>query len=128
MPTFDLQTHVTDKLTGKVTAANLYTLHVINGTQYWERPIGSKNLFFLSGDPAGRLTAPDAVDAKAEHVEFTPPLTGTEALAQELGAKDLELAAARKELAAIKAEREAAIKGAQAAAKTATKTAEAGKA
>lgn len=119
MPTFDLKTHDTDRLTGKISLVNPYTLHIINATQYYERPIGSKNLWYLNGEPAGRLTGPTEVDAKAKHVEYKAPLSGTEKMAQELSAKDLELAAARAELAAIKAEKEATIKKAQESAKAA---------
>lgn len=112
MPGFDLRTHILDQLTGRIVSKNLYRLHVIDRIQYFERPVNSGNLWYLSGEPAGRIVG-GKVDKTAVHIEYTPPPTGAERIENELRLAREKAAAAEQELAAIKAEQKAAIAKAQ---------------
>lgn len=106
---FDLVTHKTDPLTGKSHAVNLYTLHIIKGIRYFERPIHSGNLYYENNRPAGRLAfdakGDYAINEKATHVAYVAPPTGAELIARELSEEKTARAQAEAELAAIKAER-----------------------
>lgn len=113
---FDLRTHVRDKK-GKVTV-NTYRLHIINGVKCFERPVGSKNLFFENDDPAGRLIeefdpknpkkrVKYDFDHNAEHVAYVPPATRAELERQENENLRKKNAALEAELKAIKAANEA---------------------
>ncbi len=110
---FDLRTHRTDPITGETKMVNQYRLHILNGVRYFERPVGSGNLWFENNQPAGRLVGFTAQGAKVDlteaHKAYTPPPTGAERIAAELAAKDAALAQAHAELAAIKAERDAKV-------------------
>jgi hypothetical protein len=118
--TFDLRTHTTDPRTGKVSLTNPYRLHVINGVRYFERPVGSYNLWYENNIPAGRLKPAKEGSGEVErgvaHVEWKAPPTGAEKIAAELSSATAEAEALRKELAAIRAEQEHTIAKAQAAA------------
>lgn len=110
---FDLRTHVTDPATSKTKAVNTYRLHVLKGVRYFERPVGSGNVWYESGQSAGRIAFKEngeaVVNEKAEHIDYVPPLSGDMKLAAELAAAKAAAAEAQAELAAIKAEREALI-------------------
>lgn len=106
---FDLVVHKRDAKTGKVKAVSPYRLFTINGIQYFEKPKGSGNVFFKSGDKAGRIEwTKDGksmrVDEKAEHKEWKPAISADEQASAVMAAKDLEIEKLRKEVAAIKRE------------------------
>lgn len=112
---FDLRTHIFDKR-GRLTGKNPYRLHVRNGERLFERPVGSGNLWYENGDPAGRVEVTISADARtqtkkfhigAEHKAYTAPLTGAEKLHFEHEELKAKTAAMEAELAAIRAEREA---------------------
>ncbi len=100
---FDLRTHFWDSQ-GILVKKNLYTLYVIAGEQYFERPVGSGNLWTGGNQPAGRMID-GKVHGDVEHVEFTPDLHGAEAEHFQLEQMRTKTAALEAELAAIKAER-----------------------
>lgn len=106
---FDVRVHLRDKH-GNITEENHYAYHIIDGIQYFERPIGSGNLFEPNGEPCGRLTDRRRleVDASAAHIAHKEAPTGAELIAQELDLARGESEALRKELAALKKERELA--------------------
>lgn len=106
--TFDLKTHTTDALTGKVTLTNPYRLRIIGASKYFERPVGSGNLWTEADEPCGRWIA-GKVDADAAHTEWIAPTTGTEKIQLELKSARETEAALRAELDAIKAEHEKAV-------------------
>lgn len=117
---FDTRTHTTDSLSGKTKLANAYRLYVLQGkdsegrdsaVRYFERPVGSGNLWFENNKPAGRLLGPNQVNTEAPHIEWIAPPTGAELVAR-------ELADAKRELAAIKAEQNRIIAKAQSDADT----------
>lgn len=93
---FDLKTHNFDPK-GRLLSTNHYTLRIISGSRYFERPVGSGNLFDEAGEPAGRLVD-GKVESGALHIDFIPP---REATPEELAAEN---AALQRELLAIKAE------------------------
>lgn len=89
---FDLVTHRWDNA-GNLVAKNLYTLYIVEGASYYERPVNSGNLWYANNKPAGRVNlvfgtdgniSSKAFDFKAEHKEFVPPKTANEQLHYEL--------------------------------------------
>lgn len=110
---FDLRTHYWDA-TGKLVKRDPYVLYVRDGVQYYERPVGSGNLWFENNQPAGRMsrkTHPDGkshkqFDHAATHIEFTEPLSGEQEMHYELELERMQNAELKRELDAIKAERE----------------------
>lgn len=106
---FDTRVHLRDKH-GNLESEQHYAYHIIDGIQYFERPIGSGNLFEPNGSPCGRMTNRRTleVDAAAAHEEYVLPPTGAEAVQIELDLARSESEALRKELAALKKERELA--------------------
>ena len=113
-PKFDLNTHKRDKR-GKIVEINHYRLHCIGDSKCFERPVGSGNLWYEDGSPAGRLvekpgpknTVVRSFDHAAEHIQWTPPPTADEKDAREFMETKTKNAALEQELAALKAEREA---------------------
>lgn len=109
---FDLRTHLWDGQ-GNLVKKNLYTLYVIEGRQYFERPIQSGNLWFENNQPAGRvLFEKDSsgkmqrrIDEGAEHIAFIPKLEGDDALYYALEQEKLRTADLERELAAVRADR-----------------------
>lgn len=104
---FDLRTHHWNGQ-GQLMKLNLYTCHVVEGRQYYERPINSGNLWFENNQPAGRVTYKDGVkniDVNAAHMDYVQPLDGAEKLHFELVAEKSRTAELEAELAAIKADR-----------------------
>lgn len=110
---FDLTVNHRDEKTGLITHSDPYILRVVAGqgsekNRYWERPVGSGNLWDKKGNPCGRwdmsLPVGKRYVADAAHVAFERPLTGDQLLARDLMAKDAENAALRAEIAAIKKE------------------------
>ena len=55
---FSLKTHYRDK-EGRIIKTDIYRLHVIAGSKYFERPAGSFNFFFEDGNtiPVDKLPA-----------------------------------------------------------------------
>jgi len=110
---FDLQTHFWDSQ-GNLVKKNLYTQYVIKGEQYFERPVGSGNLWSGGNQPAGRIertfdstgrqTAQD-FQFEAAHKAYSAPLSGEEKLHYQLEQEREARIAAEKELAAIRSER-----------------------
>jgi hypothetical protein len=127
---FDTRTHFFDAA-GVLVKTNFYTLRVIEGEQYFERPINSGNLWTANNLPAGRLVKREkadprlgayAIDAAAPHIAYSAPLEGDEALHYELESEkaqnvelktrvetqQAQLDAITRELAQIRNERAAA--------------------
>lgn len=110
---FDLVTHRWDTQ-GNLVAKNLYRSFIVDGTQYFERPVNSGNLWYENNQPAGRVEykfgpsgkiSSKKIEVGAPHKEWTAPLTGDEKLHYELQQERDKRAAAEAELLAIKAER-----------------------
>lgn len=105
---FDLVTHQFDGR-GKLASKNPYRLHIKDGSQYYERPVDSGNLWYENNQPAGRVEVKGGVklfDTSAPHKLYQAPPTGQEKLYfqnEELRFKNEALIA---ELESIKAERE----------------------
>jgi hypothetical protein len=119
VPGFDLRSRITDK-NGEVLMKQDYFIHLKGGHSYYERPVGSGNLYFLSGEPAGRIEISEGgakvINEKAEHEAWIPPADADAELFEQLKSTQAESAALRKELDAIKKEkllreREAQIRG-----------------
>ena len=102
---FDLIVHRRDEKTGRVKNIAPYRLFVKDGTEYFERPKGSGNLFFRNNEHAGRMVA-GVVKAEAEHVEWVAPLSADQQLAQQNAAQAEELAKLRTELNSMKREKQ----------------------
>lgn len=109
---FDLRTHIWDSQ-GRLVKKNLYTLYVINGEQYYERPINSGNLWTGGNQPIGRIErkfGPKGeilsrnFDHSAPHEEYTPELIGDEAIMYQLEQERAHRVKLEAELAAIKAD------------------------
>lgn len=118
-PGFDLRSRITDK-NGEVLQKQDYFIHIKGGTSYYERPVGSGNLYFLSGEPAGRMEITEGgkkeIKEGAEHELWIAPVDADGELFEQLKSTQAESAALRKELDAIKKEkllreREAQIRG-----------------
>lgn len=106
-PGFNLQTHKWNSR-GMLESVDHYRLHCIRGTQYFERPVNSGNVFYKSGDAAGRIVRSGtnfSVDHDAKHEAYTAPPTGAEKVAKELAHKSSEVERLEAELNAIRAER-----------------------
>lgn len=110
---FDLMTHEFNAR-GHLKSKQVYRLHIKDGIQLYERPVGSGNLFYDNNEHAGRVEIKlnkagkiisKTFDREAAHKEFKVPVTGAEKLEMDLAESDAKLAAALKELEAIKAER-----------------------
>lgn len=123
---FDLTVTHRDEKTGLITHTTPYVLRVCGEqgsdqkARYWERPKGSGNLFDKHNNPIGRWITEEKVikgkrvnagkyDPDAAHIEWHPPMTVDQIIAQ-------ENAALKAELASLKAETEK--KSAQAQKKT----------
>lgn len=111
---FDLRTHVWDAQ-GNLVSENLYRSFIIEGRQYFERPVNSGNLWFENNQPAGRVDLEfnekghiknKTFHFDAPHKAYTAPLTGAEKLHFELEQQREENAALKAELEQIKAEKE----------------------
>lgn len=120
---FDLRTHIWDAQ-GRLVKINLYRKYIIQGTEYYERPRNSGNLFFENNQPAGRMELEFGPDGKIAsktlklgepHKEFVAPVSGAEAVAAALGTAQEQLLEAQAELAQIKKERDEALAQAKAA-------------
>lgn len=111
---FDLVTHRWDGA-GNLVHKNTYRKFIVDKSEYYERPVGSGNLWTEGNQPAGRVLyqlnekghiCDKTFDFKAPHKQYTPPSTAKE-LSSELLETQAKLAAAQAELAAIQKEREA---------------------
>lgn len=111
VPKFNLVTHNFDGR-GRLRSKNTYRMHVQNGAQYFERPVGSGNLWYENNEPAGRvefLTCPKGIktksfDFEATHKSYAAPISGEEKLHFENADLKTENAALRAEMEAIRAE------------------------
>lgn len=106
---FDLRTHVWDNQ-GHLVSVNHYRKFILSGSEYYERPVNSGNLWFENNEPAGRVICTfndkghivtKEFDFKAEHIEYIPAPTGAEKLAYELAAAHAKNAQLEAELKAI---------------------------
>jgi len=104
---FDLRVHMRDPK-GRLLKVQPYSLHVKEGVRYFERPVGSHNLFFENNEPAGRLVIDDkgkrTVEKGAPHQEWNPPQSASDKLYSDYKKATSELEAARAELEAIRKE------------------------
>ena len=104
---FDLRTHYFDNKTKRLSHVNAYRMHVIDGVQFFERPVGSCNVFYKSNEPAGVIDLSKMkVDIKAEHQEWAAPLTAEQKEQFEVKALITRSAELERELAALKKESE----------------------
>ena len=104
---FDLRVLIRDAKTGEVIRHQPYNRHCVGRFVYYERPIGSGNLFFGDGKPAGRWVRGETgeyfADTAAAHVTVREP----EEEKQDMSAMADENETLKRELAAAKAELEA---------------------
>lgn len=106
---FDLVTHKWDHQ-GALIEKNLYRSYILDGRQYFERPVNSGNLFFENNQPAGRVEYTFGPTGKisskkfmfeADHKTFVAPLVGDEKLHFELEQMRAKNAQLEAELSAI---------------------------
>lgn len=117
---FDLRTHHFDGR-GRLKKVNHYRMHNHKGVNYFERPVGSGNLFSENNEPAGRVEFLEiknerghvikskSFDFKAEHKDYVAPLSGQEKLHfenEQLKNENSVMKAALAEIEAIRAENE----------------------
>lgn len=110
-PEFNIKVHHRDKK-GMLIDVTPYNLYVKGGIQYFERPIGSGNLFFENKEPAGRVERVTdekghihpKFDFEAKHQAYVAPRDEQAQMAHDLESEKLANEALRKELALIKAE------------------------
>jgi hypothetical protein len=124
--TFDLVTKVYDSKTKRVIGTNNYRLRCYGqpAVDLYERPVGSGNLYYRSGEPAGqfdyetfdKLTADksknatsEAIKIGMEHAPWEAPETADEKMAREFAASKKRNEQLEKELAAIKAEQKPVV-------------------
>ena len=90
-----------------------YIMRQHKGTQLFERPVGSHNLFYADGEPAGRWDPkdPERWKPEAKHVEWTPPKVAEEKDPSVVAQKDAKIRALEMELASIRREKEAEVGG-----------------
>lgn len=111
---FNLRTHHWDAR-GRLKSKSHYRLHIVNGAQYFERPVNSGNLFYENNEPAGRVEyhkdekgrAHKKFDFEAEHKAYVAPLTGMEKIHFENESLKEQNAKLLAEIQAIKAEKDA---------------------
>lgn len=110
---FDTRTHIWDAQ-GKLVAKNPYRLFIVQGNQYFERPVNSGNLWTEGNQPAGRVECKfndkghivsKEFDFTAPHKKWVAPLTGDSKLHYELEQERARTAELEAELAAIRGER-----------------------
>lgn len=102
---FDKIVQVRDKH-GNLVSENHYAYHIIDGSPYFERPIGSGNLFYPNGDPAGRMKKREVIleGPESAHLEYVAPLTGAAKAEQDLNVERAKNAELIRELEALKLE------------------------
>lgn len=107
---FDLRVQVRDDKTGEVVRHQPYKLRIEKQTRYYERPVGSGNLFYEGGNEAGRwVKLPSGQmgpDTTATHVQWTAPLEGAEKLFSDNEKLKQQYETLRAELEAIQREKE----------------------
>lgn len=109
---FDLRTHIWDAQ-GTLVSKNPYRSFIIEGRQYFERPVNSGNLWYENNQPAGRVElefndkghiAKKTFDFAADHKDYVAPLTGHEKIHYELEHERSRVAQLEAELAMIRKE------------------------
>lgn len=115
---FDLTVTHRDPKTGVIVRRDPYILRVTAAAEggksrLYERPAGSGNLWDRKGEPIGRWVIDEKTKrgkfvAGAPHIEFIPPKTADQKLAQSVSEKDVKIAELEKELAAIRVEKDKA--------------------
>ncbi len=93
---FEIQTHYWDSKSRKLSHKNPYRMWHVRGVQYWERPVGSGNLYTKDGAPCGRIVdfTKCIIDKNAKHIDWERPKTEEELRDikfNELEAKNKEL-------------------------------------
>lgn len=96
--TFDLRTHIRNEKTGQLLKAQPYRLHYINDKKLYERPAGSGNVFYESGEKAGRFVKGKHEDSEP-HIAYTAPVSDDKKINAVIADKDAEIAALKKQLA-----------------------------
>jgi hypothetical protein len=84
---FDLRTHIRDPKTGQVIKKQPYKLYIgkfdgSNVGKFYERPVGSGNLFYENGAVAGRMVD-GKVNHAVPHVAVVSPKSQEQQLADE---------------------------------------------
>jgi hypothetical protein len=114
---FDIVVNKWNKQTKRMDGKNPYRLWVVRNVEYFERPVGSGNLYSKDGKPAGRLTNIKNVeiDREAAHIEWSAPKTEEDMkeikyaeLQKRITEYEAELTSIKKEQAGRKAEDTAA--------------------
>jgi hypothetical protein len=106
---FDLRVLIKDAKTGEVIRHQPYNRHCVGRHVYYERPVGSGNLFYGDGKPAGRWMKQENGEYGAQtdlpHVSAPEPIApmSADAVAEENETLRRELAAAKAELEALTA-------------------------
>lgn len=123
---FDLVVTHRDEKTGLVTHTNPYTLRVVKleneeKAHYFERPVGSGNLWNKAGDAIGRWIKDEKGKGKyiaeAKHINFIPPETQDAKVAREVIETRERNKVLEAELAALKAEKQSEQQSKKAAVK-----------
>lgn len=113
---FDLTVDRWNSQGHRVGPRNPYRKYIIAGSEYYERPLNSGNLWLENNRPAGRVICEfnekghitkKEFDFGAAHTAYIPAPTGAEKLAGELAAERAKSAQLEAELRAITREREA---------------------
>jgi len=89
---FDLRTKIIDNKTKRIIKYQPYRLFVKGGTQKFERPVGSGNLWYSNGEPAN------------EHKPYTPPLTSDQKLRATLTGQDSKIRRLEEQIAIMEKE------------------------
>lgn len=110
---FDLVVQRWDNQGNLAGPPNHYRTHIQGDAKYYERPVGSGNLWHENNQPAGRVTYVDgkkSFDTDAAHIDYVAPLSGhaklhfeAEAARNRVAELEAELASIRKERAAVEA-------------------------
>lgn len=114
---FDIVVNKWDNKTKRMVEKNPYRLHVVRNVEYFERPVGSGNLYSKDGIPSGRMVnlRNMEIDRDAAHIEWTAPKTEADLkeiryaeMQKRIAEYEAELTSIKKEQAGRKAEDAAA--------------------
>lgn len=104
---FDLRSVIRTK-DGEIQSEQPYFIHLQGSTQYFERPVGSGNLFYITGEEAGRLeyddTGKKSIKLGEAHKNYEAPQDADSLLFEKYKLAEQQNEAMRKELDAIKKE------------------------
>ena len=102
---FDTRTHIKDSATGQLIRKQIHSLHIVGGQYLYEYPVKSGNLFYASGEVAGRWIKDGKgykQDPDAKHLDFVAPKTDFVTPEEVMNENEM----LRAELAALKGDKE----------------------